>query len=467
MGLRDRLSRSGTPVLVPESAPAAVTPPPLARSIEELGRRSARYQQIKFTLHQRLIDQIDLAKLPTSDSPAARRQIRELLERLIEEDNPPLSQEERSQLLEDLEHETFGLGPIEPLLRDPTIDDVLVNRYDDVYVERFGRLQKTDIMFRDNAHLLQVIERIVSKVGRRIDESSPMVDARLPDGSRVNAIIPPLSVDGCALSIRRSKQQPMAIDDLLRLGSMDRLIASLLEAVVKARLNVLISGGSGSGKTTLLNALIGYIGQSERIVSIEDTVELRPRGLHIVRLETRPPNIEGQGEVTQRDLVRNALRMRPDRIIVGEVRGAEALDMLQAMNTGHKGSLTTIHANSPRDALARLETMILLAGVNLTSEAMRRQISSAIDLIIQLNRFHDGTRRVVSICEVVGMEEQIVKLQEIVKYEQSKNATGDGVRGDYVSTGVLPVFLEDLQRSGVPVPIQFFQSGQARLSGRG
>ncbi len=442
MGLRDRLSR----------APVAFEP------AAEPARRPSPYQQIKRRIQQRLIEHINSGQLALIDSPAARAQVRELLEQLIQEDNPPLNQEERRKLVEDLEHETFGLGPLEPFLRDPAVDDILVNRCDEIYVERAGRLERVQAAFRDDAHLLQVIERIVSRAGRRIDESSPMVDARLPDGSRINAIIPPLAVDGPALSIRRVKEQPLTMDDLLRFGSLNPATASLLEAAVRAKRNILISGGSGSGKTTLLNVLVGYIGASERIVSIEDTVELRLAGLHVVRLETRPPNIEGKGEVTQRDLVRNALRMRPDRIIVGEVRGAEALDMLQAMNTGHKGSLTTIHANSPRDALARLETMILLAGVNLTSEAMRRQIGSAIHLVVQLHRFPDGVRRIVSICEVAGIDEQIIKLQEIIKYQPRAGPTPEISHGEFVTTGILPAFLEELKRAGLQAPPQLVAS---------
>ncbi len=439
MGLRDRLTRAS-------SGNGAVAP--VADAVP--AQNAVLYQQIKLLIQRRLIDAIDTGRLTVMDSVQGRKQTHELVERLIREENPPLTTEERQQLVEDLEHETFGLGPIEPLLRDPAVDDVLVNRFDDVYIERFGRLERTAIVFRNNAHLLQVIERVVNRAGRRIDESSPMVDARLPDGSRINAIIPPLAVDGPALSIRRAKQQPLTMEDLLRFGSLNQAIALLLESAVKARMNILISGGSGSGKTTLLNALVKYIGPGERIVSIEDTVELQLQALHVVRLETRPPNIEQQGEVNQRDLVRNALRMRPDRIIVGEVRGPEAFDMLQAMNTGHKGSLTTIHANNPRDALARLETMVLMAGMNLTSEAMRRQIGSAIDVVIQLHRFPDGIRRVISICELAGIDEQVIKLQELIKF-QPRSSDASGAQGEYVATGILPNFFEALKREGMDV----------------
>ena len=456
MGLRDRLERSTRRtsngeigVAAPRPAAGTVAPaePPPA---EQLPVDPPHYQAIKLALHRKLIDHIDVAKLSTAELMGARGEVRGLLRTFIQEANPPLNTQERQRLLTELEHETFGLGLLEPLLVDPTINDILVNRWDEVYIERAGRLVRTGLAFRDNAHLLQVIERIVSKVGRRIDESSPMVDARLPDGSRVNAIVPPLAIDGPALSIRRAKQQPLTLCDLVRYGSLDALMAGVLEAAVKARLNILISGGSGSGKTTLLNALVNYIGSHERVVSIEDTVELRLSSLHVVRLETRPPNIERQGEITQRDLVKNALRMRPDRVLIGEVRGAEAFDMLQAMNTGHKGSLTTIHANSPRDALARLETMILMAGANLTTDAMRRQIGSAIDVVVQLERSADGSRRVMSLCEVAGFEEHLIKLHEIAHYHDT--ATG----GAFTAMGVLPLHYEALERTGVQIPRELF-----------
>ena len=455
MGLRDRLDRTKTGN---GGRPAPSAPLTFERKEEPAAsaRHDTTYQQIKLESHRRLIERLDSSRMGAADSPAARRQIRQLLERLVEEDNPPLNQEERRRLVQELEYETFGLGPLEPLLHDSTIDDILVNQYDEVYIERSGRLERVDAMFRDNDHLLQVIERIVTRAGRRIDESSPMVDARLPDGSRVNAIIPPLAVDGPSLSIRRVKANPITMDDLLKYGSANPLIASILEAAVKAKLNILISGGSGSGKTTLLNVIVRYIGRSERLVSIEDTVELQLRQLHVVRLETRPQNIEHEGEVTQRDLLRNALRMRPDRIIVGEVRGPEAFDMLQAMNTGHKGSLTTIHANSPRDALARLETMILMAAGNLTHETMRRHISSAIDVVVQLSRFRDGVRRIVSISEVMGLEEQVIKLQEILRFQERKSDRFDKPEGEFVTTGVLPAFLEQIQMAGIQMPGHLF-----------
>jgi pilus assembly protein CpaF len=407
-------------------------------------------------MHNQLIEHIDTSQLLSMDSPTTRQQIRQLLAQLLEQDNPALNDDERRQMVEDLEYETFGLGPIEPLLQDPTVDDILVNRYDEVYIERAGRLERTPVIFRDNQHLLQVIERMVSRVGRRIDESSPMVDARLPDGSRVNAVIPPLAIDGPSISIRRAKQIPFTIEKLLANGSINGKIAKLLEAAVRGRCNILISGGTGSGKTTLLNAMVRFIGKDERIISIEDTAEIRLEGLHVVRLETRPANIEGTGEVTQRDLIKNALRMRPDRILVGEVRGGEAYDMLQAMNTGHKGSICTVHANTPRDALSRLETMILMAGLNLTSDAMRRQISSAIDFVIQVHRYPDGVRRMVSMSEIVGMEGDIIKMQDIARFELTQGVYNKQTVGTFVLTGMVPECIEDMRRSDIDLPSSFF-----------
>ncbi len=446
MGLRDRLSRKND-----ESSPEGNTPTP-----EVSSHRSSVYQQVKASLHQQLIEQIDSARETIEDNPQTRQQIRGLMIQLLEDENPPLNTEERRRLLDDLEHETFGLGPLEPLLQDQEISDILVNRHDEVFVEKGGKLELTDVCFRDDAHLMRVIERIVNHVGRRIDESCPMVDARLQDGSRINAIIPPLAVDGPVLSIRRSRQAPVSMDDYLKKESMSRLMGQVIEAAVSARMNILISGGSGSGKTTLLNAMVQFIDPTERVVSVEDTVELKMTEHHVVRLETRPPNVEGQGEISQRDLIRNALRMRPDRILVGEVRGPEAFDMLQAMNTGHKGSIATVHANSPRDALARLETMILMAGVNFTSEGMRKQISSAIDIVIQVHRFADGVRRIVSISEVVGLEQDMINIQEIIKFKQAPSSAYNQVRGQFVTTGVIPNFLEELKQVGITLPANLF-----------
>lgn len=416
-----------------------------------------QYQTLKSKLHQELIQRIDLESLFKLDQEKAREDIRKILEALLVETKWPLNRMEERKLLTEVEDETFGLGPLEPLLADPTINDILVNHARQVYVERNGKIESVDTVFRDEAHLRQIIDRIVSRVGRRIDESQPMVDARLKDGSRVNAIIPPLALNGSSLSIRRFKKDPLKAKDLIRFGTVTGEIAKILELIVKARLNLVISGGTGSGKTTLLNVLSGFIPSTERIVTIEDAAELQLQQSHVVRLETRPANLEGKGEIKQRDLVRNALRMRPDRILVGEVRGAEALDMLQAMNTGHEGSLTTIHANSPRDALYRLETMILMAESNLVEWAINRQIASAIDVIIQIARMSDGVRRVVSLSEITGMEGDVIAMHEIVVFKPS-GVTPDGkVVGESKFTGIRPRFLDRLKSAGLlngnPLPI--------------
>jgi pilus assembly protein CpaF len=407
------------------------------------------YADLKTKIHRQLIEQLDLAKIGQIPLATLQMQIRRITEDLLAEEGTPLNRQERERIVIEVEHETFGLGPIEPLMRDPTVSDVLVNGPKEVYVERRGRLERTDVQFRDDAHLLQIIERIVSKVGRRVDESSPMVDARLPDGSRVNAIIPPLALDGSILSIRRFAVDPFKMSDLLSFGTMTSTLAEILDAAVKARLNMLISGGTGSGKTTLLNVLSNAIPNTERIVTIEDSAELQLQQDHVVRLETRPPNIEGKGAVTQRDLVRNALRMRPDRIIVGEVRGAEALDMLQAMNTGHDGSISTVHANSTRDGLSRIETMVLMAGVSLPGRAMREYISSALDLLVHLARLSDGTRKVVRVTEVVGMEGDTVTLQDIFVFDQKGIDPSGAVVGQHRATGIRPRFAERLKAAGI------------------
>jgi pilus assembly protein CpaF len=407
------------------------------------------YAELKTKIHRQLIEQLDLAKIGTIPLSTLQMQIRRITEELLAEEGTPLNRQERERIVIEVEHETFGLGPIEPLMRDPTISDVLVNGAKEVYVERRGRLERTDIQFRDDAHLLQIIERIVSKVGRRVDESSPMVDARLPDGSRVNAIIPPLALDGPVLSIRRFAADPFKMPDLLKFGTLTPTLAAAIQAAVKARLNILVSGGTGSGKTTLLNVLSNGIPNTERIVTIEDSAELQLQQDHVVRLETRPSNIEGKGAVTQRDLVRNALRMRPDRIIVGEVRGAEALDMLQAMNTGHDGSISTVHSNSTRDALSRLETMVLMAGISLPGRAMRDYIASALDLLIHLARLSDGTRKVVRVTEVVGMESDMITLQDIFIFDQKGVGPGGEVLGNHRATGIRPRFAERLTAAGI------------------
>ena len=414
------------------------------------------FQDLKARIHRRLLDRLDLGKVDLLTSDELSREIGYVIESLIVEEGVPLNQTEKARMILEVQHETFGLGPLEPLLADPDISDILVNNCGSVYVERKGKLSKTNVIFRDDKHLMQIIERIVSKVGRRIDESSPFVDARLSDGSRVNAIIPPLAIDGPVLSIRRFGLDPLKMNDLLLLGSIDERMKIILEGAVKKRLNIIISGGTGTGKTTMLNVLSEYIPENERIITIEDSAELILKQQHVVRLETRPPNIEGRGEVTQRDLVKNALRMRPDRIVLGEVRGGEALDMLQAMNTGHDGSISTVHANSARDALARLDTMVLMAGMDLPERAIREQIASAINIVIQLIRFSDGTRKVTKISEITGMEGNTIVMQDIFYYEQ-KGIDADGkVIGSFKSSGIRPKFAERLKLSGFDLPPGIF-----------
>jgi pilus assembly protein CpaF len=412
--------------------------------------------QLKIDLHHRLIERLDLEALEQiKDEVEVVHQIRLAVGEFLREESTPLSQAEREEIVEQVVWEITGLGPIEPLFRDPSISDILVNSARDIFIERKGKLSRVSAQFRNDAHLLAVIDRIVSRIGRRVDESSPMVDARLPDGSRVNAIIPPLALDGPVLSIRRFGAD-LTVEQLIANSAMTMEMLQLLAGCVKARLNILISGGTGSGKTTLLNALSSFIPADERVVTIEDAAELRLQQDHVVRLETRPPNSEGRGEVVARDLVKNALRMRPDRIIVGEVRGPEALDMLQAMNTGHEGSLTTVHANTPRDALARLETMILMSGTNLPNRAMREQITSALDVIIQAQRLSDGTRRIVSVTEVTGMEGEIVTTQEVYRFKR-RGITPEGrIIGQFEATGVRPLFTDRLRVSGIELPARMF-----------
>ncbi|HEX8601185.1 MAG TPA: CpaF family protein [Pseudoduganella sp.] len=414
------------------------------------------YQELKATMHQLILDRIDLERLKRLTPEQFKHELALLVQRIIEDERIVLNQAERHHLVLDIQHEMLGFGPLERLLSDDGISDILVNTHKQVYVERGGRLELTDVTFTDNAHLMKIIEKIVSRVGRRVDESSPMVDARLPDGSRVNAIIPPLAVDGPILSIRRFSANPLTIQNLIELKSLTPPMMQVLQALGHAKINILISGGTGSGKTTLLNVLSGYIPSSERIVTIEDAAELAMRQPHVVRLETRPPNIEGKGEVNQRALVRNALRMRPDRIILGEVRGAEAVDMLQAMNTGHEGSLATIHSNTPRDALARLENMVGMSGVNLTPRATRQQIASAITVVLQVSRLTDGTRKLVSLQEITGMEGEVISMQEIFHFEQTGVDTAGKVQGHFYATGVRPRFSERLKMFGMPVPDSAF-----------
>ncbi|MEN9836766.1 MAG: hypothetical protein RLZ79_434 [Pseudomonadota bacterium] len=408
----------------------------------------------------RVLGTLDLSMIGMIDEKRARAQIRDIANRLINEEAAPLSLIQRRHVVRQIEDEVMGLGPLEPLLADPTVSDILVNGHDHVFVERAGKLQRTAIRFHDDAHLLNIIDRIVSKVGRRIDESIPMVDARLQDGSRVNAIIPPLAIDGPVLSIRRFRKDALRMDDLVRFGSLSPALVDLLKAIVLARLNVMISGGTGSGKTTLLNAMSAFIPERERIITIEDSAELQLQQPHVVRLETRQVNVEGRGQINQRDLVRNSLRMRPDRIVVGEVRGAEALDMLQSMNTGHDGSLTTIHANSSRDALSRVETMVAMTGIQFPITALRTQISSAIDVIIHMERQEDGCRRVTSVQEINGMEADTVVMSEIFRYVRSGVDERGSVIGRFAPTGLVPEFYDRIRKRGIELPITIFSAEQ-------
>jgi pilus assembly protein CpaF len=418
----------------------------------------ADYQQVKADLHRRMLDRLDLEKLGRTSNGEARDEVLAAVRNMIAAEPIPLSFAERERLAREILDEIFGFGPLESLLRDATISDILVNRFDRIYIERNGKIETTTLCFRDDAHLMQIIDRIVSRVGRRVDESSPMVDARLPDGSRVNAIIPPLAVDGPCLSIRRFGRDPLTADMLLDNKTLSEPMLELLRTMVKGRLNILVSGGTGAGKTTLLNVLSSYIPHDERIVTIEDAAELQLRQEHVVRLETRPPNIEGKGSVRQRELVINSLRMRPDRIIVGEVRGEEAFDMLQAMNTGHEGSLTTVHANSARDALSRVENMVSLANLNIPERAVRQQISSAINAVVQITRLSDGTRKVTNICEITGMEGNVITMQDIFVLDRRGVTDAGKVRGAFRATGIRPIFSEKLAAAGLRLGPTLFDS---------
>ena len=416
------------------------------------------YQQVKADLHRKILDRLDLEKLGRSTGDSAREEVLILIRSSVNSEAVPLSFAEREQLSREILDEIFGLGPLEPLLKDPTISDILVNRFDRVYVERSGKLEITGLSFKDNQHLMQIIDRIVSRIGRRVDESSPMVDARLQDGSRVNAIIPPLALDGACLSIRRFGRDPLTARNMIDNKTMTGPMLELLSAMVKGRLNIIISGGTGAGKTTVLNVLSGYIPNSERIVTIEDAAELQLKQEHVVRLETRPPNIEGKGSVRMRQLVINSLRMRPDRIVVGEVRGEEAFDMLQAMNTGHEGSLTTVHANSPRDALARIENMVSMANLNIPERAIRQQIANAVHAVVQVARLSDGSRKIITVSEVTGMDGEMITLQDVFVFDRSGIDESGKVRGIFHSTGHPPHFAERLATAGCRLSTALFES---------
>jgi pilus assembly protein CpaF len=419
--------------------------------------KAQEFEVLKRRIHNKLVDKLDLTKVGELEGDTLRREIRLVVEHLCDTDDSLLNRNERERLIEEVLDETFGFGPLELLLKDVSISDILINGPKNIFVERRGRMEKTNVEFRDNAHLMQIIDRIVSKVGRRVDEVSPMVDARLPDGSRVNAIIPPLALDGAAVSIRRFGSNPLRLEDLLNYKAFTPEMVMLMEGAIKARLNMIICGGTGSGKTTLLNTLSSFIPNDERIVTIEDAAELQLQQEHVVRLETRPPNIEGKGAITPTDLVKNALRMRPERIIIGECRGGETLDMLQAMNTGHDGSLTTIHANSPRDGIARLETLVMMAGFEMPMKAIRQQITSAVHLIIQSNRLQGGPRRVTHITEVAGMEGDTVVMQDIFRYVQTGIDESGTATGHFVSTGIRPSFMDRLEQSGIRLPASAFR----------
>jgi pilus assembly protein CpaF len=423
---------------------------------------TSEYFELKTKVHNRLIDLMDLSLIDSIDEAALRQEIKRLVERILSEEKNgiPLNYSEKEQFQREIQNEVMGLGPIEPFMQDPTVSDILVNTHKRTFVERFGKLEPTEVRFKDDNHLRRIIDKIVSAVGRRIDESSPMVDARLPDGSRVNAIIPPLAIDGPILSIRRFAVDPLEMEDLLTLKTLTPEVGELIKGIVRGKLNVLISGGTGTGKTTMLNVLSRFIPSNERVVTIEDSAELQLKQEHVVRLETRPPNIENKGEVTQRDLVKNSLRMRPDRIIVGEVRGGEVLDMFQAMNTGHDGSLSTVHANSPRDALMRLETLVALTGLSIPGTFIKKYISSALNIIIHLSRLVDGSRKIVSIQEITGMEGDIITMQEIFFFEQTGLDENGRVKGRFRAKGIKPRFIEKFKALNINLPHSLFDPGK-------
>ena len=450
MGLRDRLQRvqqAGAGAALAANAAGVANGTTVAGASTAVSAES--FQEMKGEMHQRLIDKLDLRTIDQLTREQLRDELRQILGSVLVGTELPLNRNERELMVEELLDEVTGLGPLEPLLRDQSISDILVNTYSTVYVERFGKLELTTVRFRDNEHLTQIINRIVARVGRRVDESSPMADARLADGSRVNAIIPPLAIDGPIMSIRRFGGKPLRFKDMLRIGSITAEMVGFLGACVQARLNILISGGTGTGKTTMLNAMSSFIPEGERIVTIEDAAELQMQQRHVVRLETRPPNIEGRGEVLARDLVKNALRMRPDRIVIGECRGGEVLDMLQAMNTGHEGSMTTVHANTPRDAISRIESMVGMGSVSLSEGLTRQTIARAINLIVQLTRGTDGKRRISSVSEVIGMESSVITIQEIFKFDQKGTDKDGKILGEYRATGIRAKALEKIERYGI------------------
>ena len=455
MGILGR-SRNDEAAAPDKAGAAAAKAAPKPQQSRQSPAERAR-QDLKLKIHRELLQRIDLTNLLNLDPDEAAGEVKQVILSLLAEQPQPMSTRDRQQLAEEIHAEVYGLGPLEPLMRDPDISDVLVNGPHQIYVERFGKLELTPVIFRDNDHLMQIIDRIVSSVGRRVDESSPMVDARLADGSRVNAIIPPLALDGASMSIRRFAVKKLSVDSLEENNSISREMINVLQAMVNARLNILVIGGTGSGKTTLLNCLSGFIPEGERIVTIEDSAELQLQQPHVVRLETRPPNIEGKGEINARDLVRNALRMRPDRIVVGEVRGAEALDMLQAMNTGHDGSISTVHANNARDALGRLEMMLQMAGLSLPIRPMRQQIASAVDVLVVAGRLSDGTRKVLGITEIVGMEGDSIMLQDLFAFERDGYDENGKIVGRFQSTGIRPHFLTKLKASSHEIDLNAFE----------
>jgi len=444
-----------TPMPSPPPPPEAVKPREAPR---EPDPADEAYESLKRHIHMRLVDRLDMNRVSEMDPNTLRSEIRGVVEQLCDTENPLLNRNERQRLVSEILDETFGFGPLELLLKDEKIADIMINGPKKIFVEKEGKIQRSEVVFRDNEHLLQIIDRIVSRVGRRVDETSPMVDARLPNGSRFNAIIPPLSLDGAAVTIRMFGSKPLGKNDLLRFKAFTPEMLALMEGAMRARLNIIISGGTGSGKTTLLNTLSSFIQQDHRIITIEDAAELQLQQDHVVRLETRPPNIEGRGAVTATDLVKNALRMRPDRIIIGECRGAETLDMVQAMNTGHEGSMTTVHANTPRDALSRLETMISMAGLDLPIRALRSQFASAVDLIIQASRLQGGPRKVTSLSEVVGMEGDTIIMQEIFAFKQAGIDSNGRAHGEFIATGVRPTFMDRLDQAGYQLSTDLFRA---------